>query len=410
MRIKIYDFLIDLLLIIGTGIPLIFGWVLDTWRTILTIAIIFVTLIYIVTHTIRKSEINHFLLFYILGVIGIVTYEVVKGGKAFDYSAYETFYALRQYLWIILAVPLYYVIIKGNEFDRYLKQIVQIVLFSLGLRTVTWFCKNYLGITVFYNLLYEYGNSWGRNSIQRIDATALIGVLIPVLYYLYRKYNNRKYLWALGFVFTYLMLVSQTRTLILGSVVCIISMVFFEKRKSTNKLILQLSLLVAFAIAINMGALDFLLNKMNITINDGSIGYRWYEFSYYSSLLQNGKWKTGIGIITTLNSNGNRLMFGNLDTPMYLDDLGIFECFVQFGLLSIFLYGALLFYMIYVLIKCKKAQKYDFILYLIGQLCYVAIVSLPLNLFGIQRIFSVPIILAIVCAIHYSINREGKRT
>lgn len=99
-------------------------------------------------------------------------------------------------------------------------------------------------------------------------------------------------------------------------------------------------------------------------------------------------------------------MFGNLDTPMYLDDLGIFECFVQFGLFSIFLYGALLFYMIYVLIKCKKSQKYDFILYLIGQLCYVAIVSLPLNLFVIQRIFSVPIILAIVCAIHYSINRE----
>lgn len=153
------------------------------------------------------------------------------------------------------------------------------------MRTVTWFCKNYLGIIVFYNLLYEYGNSWGRNSIQRIDAIALIGVLIPVLYYLYRKYNNRKYLWALGFVFTYLMLVSQTRTLILSSVVCIISMVFFEKRKSTNKLILQLLFLVAFAIAINMGALDFLLNKMNITINDGSIGYRWYEFSYYSSLL-----------------------------------------------------------------------------------------------------------------------------
>ena len=153
------------------------------------------------------------------------------------------------------------------------------------MRTVTWFCKNYLGIIVFYNLLYEYGNSWGRNSIQRIDAIALIGVLKPVLYNLYRKYNNRKYLWALGFVFTYLMLVSQTRTLILSSVVCIISMVFFEKRKSTNKLILQLLFLVAFAIAINMGALDFLLNKMNITINDGSIGYRWYEFSYYSSLL-----------------------------------------------------------------------------------------------------------------------------
>ena len=79
-----------------------------------------------------------------------------------------------------------------------------------------------------------------------------------------------------------------------------------------------------------MGVLDSLLSKMNITINDGSIGYRRYEFAYYSSLLLEGKWKTGLGIITSLNSNGNKLIFGNLDTPMYLDDLGIFECFLQF--------------------------------------------------------------------------------
>jgi len=36
----------------------------------------------------------------------------------------------------------------------------------------------------FNSLLYEYGISWGRGGKLRIDATALIGVLIPALYYL----------------------------------------------------------------------------------------------------------------------------------------------------------------------------------------------------------------------------------
>lgn len=408
MKIRLYESLIDLLLIIGIGVPLVFGGVLDTWRTVLTIAIIFITIVYIVTHRIRKTEISLFLYIYVIGVLGIATYEIVKGGKSFDYSGYETFYALRQYLWIILAVPLYYVIIKGENVDKYLKKIVKFVLLSLGLRIFTWFCKNYLGITVFYNLLYEYGNSWGRNGNQRIDATALIGILIPVLFYLYRKYKNRKYLLSLGFVFFYLILVSQTRSLILGSAACIISMIFFEKRSSSKKLILQLSLLAVFAIAINMGALDSLLSKMNITINDGSIGYRRYEFAYYSSLLLEGKWKTGLGIITSLNSNGNKLIFGNLDTPMYLDDLGIFECFLQFGLFSIFLYGALLIYIYYVMVKCNQAKEYDFAFYLVGQFFYVAVVSIPLNLFGIQRCLSVPVILAIVCAIHNFVTKKMK--
>ena len=116
-----------------------------------------------------------------------------------------------------------------------------------------------------------------------------------------------------------------------------------------------------------MGFADTILNKMNITISDSSIGYRQYEFAYYSSLLFNGKWKTGLGILTSMNANGKILMFGNLDTQMYLDDLGIFECFLQFGLFSLFLYGVLLIYMIYVVIKCNRVKEYKYSLYLLGE-------------------------------------------
>lgn len=408
MKVRLYNLLIDIFLLIGVGIPLIFIGVLDTWRTILTIAIIVFTLIYVIMHRLNISKNNKFLYIYVFGVLGIVAYEIIMGSRSFKYSSYETFYALRQYLWIILAIPLYNIIIKYDNIDKFLNSIINIVLLSLGLRAFTWFCNNYLRISIFDNLLYEYGNLWGRNGNQRLDATSLIGILIPLLFYFYKKYKKKKYLYSMGFVFLYLVFVSQTRTLILGYIICVIIMLFFEKRSSTKRLIFQLTIIFVFALAVNLGFVDFILNKLNISLNDGSISFRQYEYAYYSSLLLNGKWITGLGIITSLNSEGNRLLFGNLNTQMYLEDLGIFECFLQFGLFTIFLYGFLLIYIVYVILKCNRERRYDFSFYLIGQFFYIAIVSIPLNLFGIQRIFSIPIIVAIVCAIHYSVIKKVK--
>lgn len=408
MKIRLYESLIEVIIALGVGIPLILGGALDTWRTVLTVAIAILVLLYVVTHRIKKTYSDKFLWVYMLGTICIVTFELMKGKKLYAYSNYETFYAGRQYLWIFFAIPLYYEIIKGENFDKYLKKIVGIIIASLSLRTITWLCKSYLGITIFNSLLYEYGNSWGRGGKQRIDATALIGVLIPALYYLYKKYKKKKYVAALLFVAAYLVFVSQTRTLVLGMIACLISMFFLEKRSSSKKLIVQLLLLAIFAIAVNMGAADTILNKMNITVSDGSIGYRQYEFAYYSSLLLNGKWKTGLGVLTSVNTNGKKLMFGNLDTQMYLDDLGIFECFLQFGLFTIFLYGLLLIYMVCVVTKCNRVKEYNYSLFLLGEFFYIVIVSIPLNSFGIQRIFMVPIVLAFTCAVNNNILKMEK--
>lgn len=169
-------------------------------------------------------------------------------------------------------------------------------------------------------------------------------------------------------------------------------------------------MLAISAIAVNIGVVDTILGKMNITVSDGSIGYRQYEFAYYSSLLLNGKWKTGLGVLTSMNTNVKRLMFGNLDTQMYLDDLGIFECFLQFGLFTLFLYGLLLMYMLYVVIKCNRVKEYNYSLFLLGEFFYIVIVSIPLNSFGIQRIFMVPIVLALTCAVNNNILKMEKKS
>ena len=84
MKVRLYNLLIDIFLLIGVGIPLIFVGVLDTWRTILTMAIIVFTLIYVITHRLNISENNKFLYIYVFGVLGIVAYEIIKGSRSFN--------------------------------------------------------------------------------------------------------------------------------------------------------------------------------------------------------------------------------------------------------------------------------------------------------------------------------------
>ena len=408
MKIRLYDLFIDIIIIIGVGIPLVFGWTLDTWRTILTIITLIFLVVYVVTHGIKKNISNRFLWSYLALLIGILIFETVRSIKLYDYSPYETFYALRQYVWLLFSIPLFCELLKAKNYDKYIKKFVTITLISLIIRTFTWFFNNYIRIGIFYNLAHEYGNSWGRSGKLRIDATALIGILIPMLYYLYKKYNNKKYLGYLVFSFGYVLLVSQTRTLDIGVMACIISMIFFEKRSLSKKLIIQLGIFGVLLILLNLGIFDSIMAKMNLSLNDGSIGYRQYEFYYYSSLLTDSKWIAGLGILSSINVNAERILFGDLSTQMYVDDLGAFEFILQFGVFGILLYLVLIVYIIYLVFKCNKLGEYMYAVYLIGQLFYICIVSMSLNLFGIQRIFSLSFILAVTCSIDNKLKIQIK--
>lgn len=406
MKIRLYDLFIDMIIIIGVGIPLVFIWTLDTWRTVLTLMILLFLVVYLVTHGIKKNTSNGFLRFYLIIFAGILIFETVKGIKLYNYSFNEVFYALRLYIWLLFSIPLFGELLKADYYDKYIKKFVNITLISLGIRTVTWFFNNYLKISIFYNLAHEYGNVWERAGKLRIDATALIGVLIPLLFYLYKKYKNKKYLGYLLISFGYVCIVSQTRTLSIGVFACIVAMLFFEKRSLSKKLIIQLGIFAIILIVLNTGALDYIMASMNISLTDGSIGYRQYEFNYYASLLSDSKWITGLGVLTSKNGNARRLLFGDLSTQMYIDDLGMFESILQFGVLAIALYLILIIYIIYIIYKCNKFGEHAYSVYLIGQLIYICIVSIPLNLFGIQRIFSVSLILAITCSIDNKIKNK----
>lgn len=79
----------------------------------------------------------------------------------------------------------------------------------------------------------------------------------------------------------------------------------------------------------------------------------------------------------------------------YLDDLGMLGTFVQIGLFTIVTHIFLFIKAVQVTIKCFKQENKDYLLYSLGLTIYLIGSCLLLNIFDKQRIFDVPVYLAI---------------
>lgn len=413
MNIEKYKFNINELNIyfftfIATGIflavPFGLGPNLDTLRDILTFGIlVFMFFHFLLRSNKRIFQYNRVLNKYMLVYLSILVFEAVRSTYMYHYSFSEIYYSLRHYLWVIIAYPILYLFVRYDGIDRVMKIIVKITIFSLFLRFITWLLYSYAGINLFPNLLYEYGISWARNSIIRIDATPLISLLVIFTYYFYIKTKQRKFLIWNFFSIAYVVIVSQTRTLLISCLLTILVMFLFKNRQKINKFAIRTITACIIVLGVSLGAYNSILEYLNLNVGVKGLDYRYYEFLYYWNLLKNN-WQFGMGILSTQNSFTKSVLFGNLDTKMYLDDLGIFSSFFEFGLLSIFLYGMLFHIIIKTILKCYKNREIDYAVLLIGIFCYLVACSIPLNLFGIQRIFSLPFILAITSFVNRKID------
>ena len=148
------------------------------------------------------------------------------------------------------------------------------------------------------------------------------------------------------------------------------------------------------------------INLFNNGSTDLGLGFRYWELKYYLSLLRDNHWIYGLGILTSLNANSFSILFGPGMVQMYLDDLGFVELFVQFGILSFFLYGYLI-YKLVTLIRRTKNKKYicECSLF-IGLLTNILVTAASLNIFGSQRIYSLVLIFALIFFYDYQLTKE----
>lgn len=388
-----YYFLLSLIL----GIYLIFPLKLDTLRNYLTIFSVIMLLIVIPIYLKNINKFTKFTNIYFFGIIFAVIYGIYVGYEKYAYDFKDIFYGVRQYVWILLFCPLL-VIIKNSKFKYYnvLNNIINLLLISLVLRTISWLGYTLFRLTIFPGFLYEYGDLWYRSDTSiRIDGTPLITVGILGAMYLYLKLGEKKFLYKAIIILLYIVMVNQTRILLISVLLGMLVLVVFSKniKGMLYKILLAISSLVVIFLS-----MKFIVNYLGLNFeeNDYGIGYRYWELDYYLQMISDGEWIKGLGVLVASNPYSNLVLYGPSDiTKWYLDDLGFMELFVQFGLVSIPMYTILL----YKLLSLANDKNIDSVdrAFMISLFVVILVTSISLNIYGIQRSFSLSVIVMIMC-------------
>ena len=387
-----------LLVAFAVGLPEVFFLSLDTVRNYMTILSLCILALSIPVVALNKSRFSKSSFFYLGALILCIIFGAFRSHNLYHYSLKNMFYALRQYVWILLYFPVLY-IFKAKDYNmiKALGNVLTILNISLLFRTLTWAMYTLARIEIFPTILREFGDLWYRNdSSIRIDGTPLIMVGVLISVYLYFKLKKAKYLVSTFYILLYILMVNQTRVLVFSILVSVFFMYLAVHRDSkvTLKNLVAYTAIIVSVFVVSIYGYRFFMQ--NSSASDMGIGYRYWELNYYLSLLSDGNWKSGLGILTATNPRSYAVLYGHWDTRMYLDDLGIFELFFQFGLVSIFMYGYLVWKTIQIYRKYDQEEDRIEKALLIGLASYLVLTAVSLNAYGIQRSFSLSIILAIL--------------
>ena len=387
-----------LLVAFAVGLPEVFFLSLDTVRNYMTILSLCILALSIPVVALNKSRFSKSSFFYLGALILCIIFGAFRSHNLYHYSLKNMFYALRQYVWIFLYFPVLY-IFKAKDYNmiKALGNVLTILNISLLFRTLTWAMYTLARIEIFPTILREFGDLWYRNdSSIRIDGTPLIMVGVLISVYLYFKLKKAKYLVSTFYILLYILMVNQTRVLVFSILVSVFFMYLAVNRDSkvTLKNLVAYTAIIVSVFVVSIYGYRFFMQ--NSSASDMGIGYRYWELNYYLSLLSDGNWKSGLGILTATNPRSYAVLYGHWDTRMYLDDLGIFELFFQFGLVSIFMYGYLVWKTIQIYRKYDQEEDRIEKALLIGLASYLVLTAVSLNAYGIQRSFSLSIILAIL--------------
>ena len=387
-----------LLVAFAVGLPEVFFLSLDTVRNYMTILSLCILALSIPVVALNKSRFSKSSFFYLGALILCIIFGAFRSHNLYHYSQKNMFYALRQYVWIFLYFPVLY-IFKAKDYNmiKALGNVLTILNISLLFRTLTWAMYTLACIEIFPTILREFGDLWYRNdSSIRIDGTPLIMVGVLISVYLYFKLKKAKYLVSTFYILLYILMVNQTRVLVFSILVSVFFMYLAVHRDSkvTLKNLVAYTAIIVSVFVVSIYGYRFFMQ--NSSASDMGIGYRYWELNYYLSLLSDGNWKSGLGILTATNPRSYAVLYGHWDTRMYLDDLGIFELFFQFGLVSIFMYGYLVWKTIQIYRKYDQEEDRIEKALLIGLASYLVLTAVSLNAYGIQRSFSLSIILAIL--------------
>ncbi|WP_022772883.1 hypothetical protein [Butyrivibrio sp. AE2015] len=389
------------LLILSTlaGLFTVLSIQLETWRTVAT-AILLIYLLYFVIKVKSKRKISNCVRRYIFLYCIIIALETHLSIDRYGYSFAEIMFPLRGFLWVLMLFPLNTICKKQCSLDVLLNDVIKIGMISIVLRTFSWIIYTIFNFAIFPDLLFELTNgvaAWTRAGTLRLGASCLWPIIIIGSEYMYNKNGKRRYIYTILIVIIYLAIVTKSRTYLLQSIIYLVPFVYWliSKRISSKSRFLFLLFTVVVGIGLILLIAPFILSYLGLDSGIMGLEYRYWELKYYTSLIDNTNILTGIGILSGYNSLSRAILNGPYQTQMFLDDLGYIQSYVQFGLMTVALYGGLIICVISAAIKSLKTKSYNNLVVSSALLLYVVVGSLTHDIFDVNKAITVPIILSI---------------
>ena len=337
----------------------------------------------------RITKYSHFTFVWISIFMAFLTIELFYALLSSNMSFRVVASKIYIYLWVLLYYPILYLMTFEDTKRKLFKRICLWTVVAMGLNTVVWYLYNYHHKVVMYYVLFQNGENYLRNGLQRIGTTSLTGWLFAASIYLFavgkHKYDKIIAAVLIGFNLWYAQIVFQSRAQVLTLCFCIFFVAVFAKKKPLKTIILYCAL---FAALVAFEQSDYFAEFLNgMSVQTYSIGTRVEAINYYVDLLKN-HYLLGINAISDLDTiRGTAGRF-------YFSDLGIASKLFEIGIL-----GLIVFVIPIIRIGCqgvfkinKNDEQYPFAASLA---VYTLVFSLLSNdIYSWARLFALPFILA----------------
>lgn len=303
---------------------------------------------------------------------------------AYEYGNYNKYY-----IFIFLAIPLFYILVIGDNFENLLNSVMLLATIALSLMLLhalfyQWYQIEFLNISV-------YAKKMMRNDRFRMwDLFSLEG--LAIIYGTYRiLFVNRKkmrYIIQTVICVVALVYVEQTRMMLIALAGSILVMIIMKPCKSAKGILSK----GVFIVTVGIVSATTVIPKLVASLSRGdsvSISNRLIELRFVYNVLHNHG-VLGLGLIShNLQSN---LYYHGVYSHVFLDDIGLIGYMAQVGIWSVLLFVVPMVRMLWILLN---AYKNKFTIFLWSLYVYLAITSSTLFVLNSQRILAWPFCLAL---------------
>lgn len=183
-----------------------------------------------------------------------------------------------------------------------------------------------------------------------------------------------------------IILVQQTRTIMLAIIATILVMYIASKKSIKKRYILAFVVLIAGGVLYRLGFFDSFIGSFSLNGDESfSTFNRLNEYDYYLRMFQNNI-VTGFGFIPPFRNNAYYSIRAGKSGVYFLDDVGIVGLLAQFGLMSVFVVIGLFIREFISVVNAVRKRKSQDAVFLVGLMTYAVFSMFSVSIFDQQRI------------------------